>query len=76
MNKTQAIVKQAALESTELALKIDKLVNAYLKKSKMSKNQKIVNVGRALNAYHVNWISNMALALEVKNEEILDKEYK
>jgi len=69
---TDKHVNQASNEVHELINRIDSLVDDYLKKdSKMETNQRIVNVGRALNAYHVAWISNLENQTNQANDSIL-----
>ncbi len=65
------IITQASKEVTNLAAEIDALVDKYLKESKMEANQRIVNVGRALNAYHIGWVSSVSGQLDKMNDEIL-----
>jgi hypothetical protein len=66
--KTEQFIEQASQETSDLCKEIDKLVDSYLAKSRMPKDQKIVNVGRALNAYHVQWIANLSASLEQRHE--------
>jgi len=68
--KTTNFVELAQEDVKELTRKIDLIVDEYLQKSKAPKNQRIVNVGRALNAYHVCWIANLGSMLEGHHEAI------
>jgi len=71
--KNAQIIKQAAAEVTELIQTLDSAVNAYLEKSGMDNNQKIVNIGRALGAYHVAWVAGLSELNETQNGRILNK---
>jgi len=71
MNAAQ-IVKEAHEDVNSLIKQIDLIVDAHLKSpSGLNANQRIVNVGRAINAYHVAWIENLKGQTDQLNNEIL-----
>lgn len=70
--KTNEFIQQASDETSRIARNIEKVIDDYLDFSLMDKNQRIVNVGRALNAVHVAWIANLGSQLETTNNLILD----
>lgn len=75
MSKTVLeIHAQASREVAELSQEIDEVIEKYLERTTMSRNQAIVNVGRALNAHHVNWVGLLRAEVETLNNELLAKE--
>jgi hypothetical protein len=69
---TDKIAKKSQNDVGELFKKIDSMIDDYLKaESGIAVNQRIVNVGRALNAYHVCWVDNMVRQTNQANDKIL-----
>ena len=54
--KTEEFVKQAEDEVKDLTRTMNDIIDEYIVNSSMPKNQRLVNVGRALNAFHVAWV--------------------
>jgi uncharacterized protein YukE len=66
--RTKEYVEEAQKETDEIMKEIDSVIDKYLGKSKMPLPQKYVNIGRALNAYHIAWIGHISATLEKVNE--------
>lgn len=64
---TSEIIEQSTGEISDLLRNIDDVVDEYIANSSLPKEQAIVNVGRALNAYFVSWIANLGAELETRN---------
>lgn len=69
--KSTNFVEDAQKEVSELVRKMDNLVDEYLGASEMPKEQRLVNVGRAINAFHVAWVANLGAELEARHKQII-----